>query len=272
MGHILPGLVATAVAVTSSTSATAAPPLQAVDRWTLNFDDAQCFASRTYQSATGPIELVVKAPAFGDAVQVTAIRAGGGARVKQLDGQMQADADPVVPVSFLRYALSASKSEAFRTNLSWDQFAPVKVAKQLRLTAASELNETFALSGMTPLMKVMGECVADLRTAWNVVPDGDAKPNLRSPAKGTLTGLLRWDDYPEQAVDKEQEGRVAIALLINEQGRVADCQVVSTGGSAVLDVQTCAAITRRAKFEPAIGLDGKPAKDSIVQRIVWRLN
>ena len=60
-------------------------------------------------------------------------------------------------------------------------------------------------------------------------------------------------------------------LLIDETGRVADCTVIETSGVASLDAQTCGAVKLQARFKPAIGLDGKPAKDGVVQRVSWIL-
>jgi len=66
-------------------------------------------------------------------------------------------------------------------------------------------------------------------------------------------------------------GSVAFVLLIDEEGKVADCTVTETSGVASLDAQSCAIVKERAKFKPATGLDGKPSKSSYFQRISWRL-
>ena len=84
-------------------------------------------------------------------------------------------------------------------------------------------------------------------------------------------GLFSSDDYPGIAVFNDQMGAVSLVLLIDEQGKVADCTVTQTSGVAALDAQSCAVIKERGKFSPAIGQDGKPAKSSWLQRINWRL-
>jgi hypothetical protein len=47
--------------------------------------------------------------------------------------------------------------------------------------------------------------------------------------------------------------------------------VTQTSGVAALDGQSCAKFSERARFEPAIGVDGKPAKDGHRTRIRWNL-
>ena len=66
-------------------------------------------------------------------------------------------------------------------------------------------------------------------------------------------------------------GVVAFALLVNEQGRVADCTVIKTSGAAALDAQSCIVLRQRATFHPALDPAGKPAKDALVGRIRWKL-
>jgi protein TonB len=93
---------------------------------------------------------------------------------------------------------------------------------------------------------------------------------LKSRAKGDLRRFFSSDDYPWMALIKDQEGQVQFSILIDEKGRVADCSVIEPSGVAVLDAQSCAILTERASFTPAIGTDGKPARDSYISRIVWR--
>lgn len=132
-------------------------------------------------------------------------------------------------------------------------------------------DENFALSNMPALLKMMDTCTADLRKVWNVYRDDEAGGLLKEPPSGDLVGLFDPEDYPGIAMLKEQTGTVALVLLIDESGKVADCTVTQTSGVAALDAQSCAIIKERGKFKPAIGLDGKPAKSSWLQRITWQL-
>jgi outer membrane biosynthesis protein TonB len=116
----------------------------------------------------------------------------------------------------------------------------------------------------------MDECVADLRQVWNVWdPNGPSK--LKQAPKGNVNGLIRSEDYPGIALLQNQQGSLQFVLLIDEGGRVADCTIVETSGVASLDAQSCAILQDKARFTPAIGLDGKPAKSSYFQRVTWRI-
>ena len=54
-------------------------------------------------------------------------------------------------------------------------------------------------------------------------------------------------------------------------GRVGQCFVVVSAGNPLLDKAGCQALIKRARYKPAIGLDGKPTVGWQTRRIVWRL-
>jgi TonB family protein len=121
----------------------------------------------------------------------------------------------------------------------------------------------------------MDTCVVDLRRVWKVpaaAAGGTAQlPDRRRARATNLASLISANDHPGVAVMEGQSGAVTMVLLINEQGRVADCSLVQSSGMAVLDAQSCAIMRERAKFTPAVGPDGKPRKDAMIQKVTWRL-
>jgi len=78
-------------------------------------------------------------------------------------------------------------------------------------------------------------------------------------------------DYPARAMRDEAEGTSAITWEINLQGRVENCRVTSSSGHAELDRAACAAITRRARYRPALDQAGNPIRSSQSRRVVWRV-
>ena len=245
----------------------AAAPRQPSGRWVVEFNDAQCIASRNYGTADNPLRLVLKAPAAGNLIQVGVIRTAGTASNAQLDADVTIDQRAPVRTRAFAYTAVPQKQRLYLINLPADQFGAAAAARTLSIRAKGELDEQFAISAVGPLLHVMGECVADLRKAWNVTASGAPAPQLRRHASGSIDSLLQQVDYP--ALDQPQTGAATFVLLIDETGRVADCTVVETSGIASLDAQTCGAVTSQAKFAPAIGADGRPAKDGVVQRVEW---
>jgi TonB family protein len=77
------------------------------------------------------------------------------------------------------------------------------------------------------------------------------------------------DDYPPAALRAEESGTVGFRLEVDETGKVTDCAVTSSSGSALLDATTCQLLKRRAAFYPAVDSDGTPAKSAYVSRLKW---
>jgi TonB family protein len=257
-------------AVATSAPALAAPTIrQPTGNWVVNFDDAQCVASRNFGTKEDPLFLALKAPALGDVVQVAVMRSGRGGIPQQLDGSVAFGSRKPVSTSVLAFTSGASRQRVFTVNLAKTDFAAAGTATTMFVRGADQLNETFSLDKIDSLMKVMEECVADLRQVWNVSASQEASPNLKQRA--TIDHIGRLFSYPDVAARREQQGSVRFVLLIDEGGRVADCTVVETSGVAALDAQSCSTVKDKARFTPAIGNDGKPAKDSYTRRVSWRL-
>lgn len=239
--------------------------------WVVNFDDAQCVAFREYGSAQNPIQLILKAPAISGVVQVAIARKGPAIYANQVRGTLTVDNRPPVRISMLAYSPAGSGLRVHSMNLPAAEFDFVRQAKQVSITADG-LDDSFALSGMAPMLKAIDDCVLDLRRVFNITDTqaGETSP-LKRRAKANIARLFTSKDYPHDALDRSQEGLVKFVLLVDERGRVADCTVIETSGVAVLDAQSCIILKERARFQTALGADGKPAKDAVTARIVWSM-
>lgn len=90
-------------------------------------------------------------------------------------------------------------------------------------------------------------------------------------ASGSLPGLFSTDDYPQAALRREEQGTVAFTLSINRRGRVDECVIATSSGSAALDSATCRVLQRRGRFTPARDASGKRVADTMSGRIRWQL-
>ena len=279
-------VLAFAVLVMSSAAAPAADPKQPTSKWIVDFADAQCVATRNYGSEADPLYLVLKAPATGGAVQIGVVRKSSKKDASQIDGEIIFDEAVTVRTSLLEFGNKKMGQRAMLASLPAKDVAPLRQAKSIRIRAredgitrlgtrlatnVSKAEENFAVTQMPALMATLDRCAADLRKIWRVWEDDKGSEGLKEGPSANLSTLFSGEDYPAIAIVQGEMGSVAFVLLIDEQGKVADCTVTETSGLASLDAQSCAIIKERAKFKPAIGLDGKPAKSSYFQRVTWRL-
>ena len=79
----------------------------------------------------------------------------------------------------------------------------------------------------------------------------------------TFARYVRAGDYPREAWRRHEEGRVRFELSLSPQGRVGDCRILESSGSAALDGRTCAILRQRARFAPGGGI--------VRSEIAWRL-
>lgn len=252
-----------------ASAARAGPPHPSTGRWVVNFDAAQCLASRNYGTAKNPLFLVLKAPPLGDVMKLAVMRDGPAKEPQQYDATLTFGGSRLLKTSVLAYKLRDGSLITYTTNLAAADFAAFRQAKSLSIRSVG-LSENFILSGMAPLLRTMEACVSSLRLVWNVTDPKGSQSKLQRRATANLAVLFSNEDYPAVAIDEGQSGAVEFALLIDEAGKVADCTVIGTSGAASLDSQTCGVLKRRAKFKPAAGADGKPAKDAVIGRIRWK--
>ena len=113
------------------------------------------------------------------------------------------------------------------------------------------------------------------RDRRDMVPTPPAPPAVGLPpatrAHGNLPSLFSTDDYPQQAIRNEEQGTVQFRITIAPHGRVSDCTVIASSGSAALDRASCSIVSRRARFEPARDASGQPVSDSMTSRVRWEL-
>ena len=268
----LPGRGAPAVLAAASLAlsgaAGAAPASKPTGPWTVDFGDAHCIAMRNYGTDAKPVILAFKPSPIGDVIQLTVVRPGVSVEVNQYPGSITAGGLKPVPVSMLGYRAPSKKSRVTVVNLQRAQFDTLRAAPTVRLWASGQIDQAFTLAGMEPVTGALDKCMANLRKVWNIEnATGLIKQHARQ--QKAPASLFRMSDYPAVALRGDDSGRVALVILIDEAGKVASCQVTATSGAASLDAQSCAVMGARARFDPALGADGKPVKSGTVTRIRW---
>lgn len=102
-------------------------------------------------------------------------------------------------------------------------------------------------------------------------PGGGERPHGATRATANLVSYLSADDYPAEAILAEEQGTVRFRLTVGPDGRVSDCAIAESSGSASLDSTTCRILTERARFTPATDAGGNPTTDTVVSTIRWVL-
>lgn len=97
--------------------------------------------------------------------------------------------------------------------------------------------------------------------------EAQSKPKLLNSGE-----VVRAEDYPHEAIQAEEQGLVRMRLTVNGQGRVTDCTIVQSSGSATLDRHSCSLYATRARFQVTRNKAGKPMPTSFEQNVTWALH
>jgi TonB family protein len=84
-------------------------------------------------------------------------------------------------------------------------------------------------------------------------------------------GVMTERDYPHEALEREQTGRVLVSFNIAANGRASDCQIARSSGVPVLDARTCLIVNTRYVVEPPRDEDGNPILGMARQYVTWQL-
>lgn len=98
-------------------------------------------------------------------------------------------------------------------------------------------------------------------------PGRTARAQWQMPPHALLTSR----DYPASALRAEEQGRTLVRLAVTRRGRVSDCTIVRSSGSAALDGATCRILQERARFRPARDARGRAVADQVVTAIAWQI-
>src|SRR5688500_12029060 len=100
-------------------SAAAAPaePRQPTARWVVNYDDAQCVASRNYGSEEKPLFLAFKPSPTGSVMRVMLIRNGAASDAEQRPAVVRFDDKKAISANALSYGDRETKRHIASINL-----------------------------------------------------------------------------------------------------------------------------------------------------------
>ena len=98
--------------------------------------------------------------------------------------------------------------------------------------------------------------------------DGDGEGDGGTPPR-LISGRLKFSDLPADLRAADVGGTVTVRYGVELDGRVGDCLVTGSSGSAELDAATCTLIQQRFRFRPSRDREGRPVRSRIEERHSW---
>lgn len=110
--------------------------------------------------------------------------------------------------------------------------------------------------------------------AGDPLPLPSATASYAPKAAVPLGSPGRWAtsaDYPAAELRREIEGTARFRVTIGTDGRVRNCEIVSSSGSPGLDRATCENVAKRARFKPATDETGATVSGTYSNAIRWEI-
>src|SRR3954470_23289533 len=87
--------------------------------------------------------------------------------------------------------------------------------------------------------------------------DGGAANAADQMVRDSKNGEFLWKYYPQGALKRGEQGRVAFRLTIEPTGTIGTCEVTESSGFKALDAETCDIMGLYARVEPVRNSDGR---------------
>ncbi|MEQ1687413.1 MAG: energy transducer TonB [Sphingopyxis sp.] len=243
-------------------------PLQPTSNWEVNYAENECRLLR--QFGTGEQMVILRftrasSPSYfdmvlaGPAIPDLPLRPDTTLRLDPQGAEISSDGYSMqIPGRTEQFLRLFDANSVFLAQFNANQILQIDVEN-----TSISLNLLNVRAALTALQT----CHDDLMTSWGFDPV--AYRALRTPpqASGSEATWVTTSDYPST----EASGITTMRLRIGLNGRVSECSVVVSSGTDLLDSAACSALTRRARYDPAIGADGAPTEAMMLKRVRWQL-
>jgi TonB family protein len=260
-------LLIPALGVSSAAAALGPPNLQPAGKWTVNFAEDQCLASRAFQVPEGDLILALRPSPTGNETELI-LALSRPADKRLFSGvQIRLDGRRVGPNGLISMPDSEGRL-AYRIYLEPAEYSQLLMSRTLTIQGGVG-NFGFDLASIDVVRRSLEECNSDLLTRWGLSRE-DQSRQASFPKPANKVDFL-FTDYPKGA-RKGAVGQVQARLSVAADGSIGSCSIVRSSGDAVLDQATCSIFVRRAKkMEPAKDKLGHPMASLYVFSRLWSL-
>lgn len=146
----------------------------------------------------------------------------------------------------------------------------LRTASRIIVNVKSKGEWAFEVPEAGRSMSEVGACHDRLFAQWHIDPN--LIKSLR--AKPEPVPNDRWfrnSDYPLEAIRSNAAGDTVVRFVVGTDGKVHDCVTVASSGDEALDTASCAIISKRARYRPALNAEGAPTAVTYPHLVRWRL-
>lgn len=235
-------------------------------KWTIDYADRQCVASRTLVASDRRLTVGI-APPPANNIAILLIAADAGAPQIE-EARVYVERVPVEARSLTYLGSAPDKKRVYQVALTSAEYAQLLSTGTLQITNSS-LTANLQLSGLPKVREQLDHCNVDLLKRWGFPAALQQIGRTGTPLKGTARGLVTAADFPSDAAAAGASGSVHFLLTVGANGRSTSCRILQSAGHPSLDKRTSQLAMNRARFEPARDSSGKSVEAPWIGRITW---
>lgn len=273
-------MIATLLAGLLAVAAEKAPPpvLQGSGKWNVDYAPTNCTLGKRFADGKPGDEddtiLMFRAIPLEDSVEVLLGLQSFATDFRRGDAQVSLSSGGSATRGYEGYPTKTRGRYLVKMRVLRSMFETLPRDTQLTLALdAKAHSRTLHLVNASAAFAALDTCNDATAKQWGIDPS--ERQRIATPATPVGGGEASWlkeSDYPSSAVMSGAQGATIVLFAIGTDGGVGDCRVVVTSGVKALDEQVCQAVTRRARYRPAIGTDGAPVISHSTLRVVWMLD
>lgn len=232
--------------------------LQPISQWESIPSDVRCSVERSYGDSAKPTVLGVHESISAESFELIVAGIGKGAPILQeLAGGINLRGDSIKRWSL--HFVNSKGGSIDKFGLTSPEMSKVASAEVISFHADGALDQSFALTGLADALRQLDQCTARLRQEWRV-DEPDSEVGIKGPRDDIRTPFARA--APAWSQLHMRPGIVQFIVLVDETGKIADCDVKETAGAPLLEELGCELIKGETKAVPARDRSGKGVKDS----------
>lgn len=250
----------------------ASVPQEPIGKWAVDYADTACILSRDYGPSDALTTLRINPSPLAAGLELATIAPGAKTtRYRPMKGTLTLQpSGQTITTETSVYELKDKNQTITTLRVDAASAAEMLRSTSLSIALANGSRSAFAVPGMKGAASALTACQDDLLRRWGIDPAERNLPPLAA-ASGAQGDWISMDDYPAAARNAREHGAVTIVWTVRTDGTVGDCRSVHSSGSKALDDAACSAITKRGRYAPPLGADGKPQVRHGMRNVVWIL-
>ncbi len=264
--------------------------LSPVTQWTVDYSDDSCELKRGFGSMENMFVLKLERFAPSDGAQMVAsgrqlgtfydtfknVRITFGADgyvddvANALTGQLK-DGTPTIFITRTRlaaYPKGSPNDERSSAVVTPEQEAAIR---EISLESFRGKRIVLKTGSLGPAMAEMRKCTDELVHSWGLDAE-QQKRLLHGPIpKTSIASWLNRNDTSLIATDKIKQNLLYYRVVVDATGQPTQSKVQRSYSGKLFDKMICDQIMRRARFQPAVDVDGKPAPSYFLSYYRWMI-